>query len=152
AWTVCRTLFSPRSGEFPASTEAVKPGQFWLGRLGEELKDEAVLTLRRAAPVPWVELHCHGGRALGAVRLGIFCARGIRVCSWEDWERRTAESALRAEAAIALAHALTPRTASILLDQYAGALERALAEVQAAREREDTAEAEERLATLRLHE
>src|SRR5438270_8007502 len=137
AWAVCRALFTPRSGELPESAADVKAGEFWLGRLGEEMKDEAVLALRRAEPVPWVELHCHGGRELIELLLGVFQARGVRVGSWEDWERRTAESALRAEAAITLARALTPRTASILLDQYQGALERVLGNVRAALQRED---------------
>src|SRR5947208_3573596 len=128
AWAVCRALFTPRSGELPESAAAVvgarsgdrAPTQFWLGRLGEEMKDEAVLALRRAEPVPWVELHCHGGRELINMLLDIFRARGLRVGSWEDWERRTAKSSLQAAAALALARTLTPRTASILLDQYAG--------------------------------
>ena len=145
AWAVCRALFTPRSGELPESAAEVKPGRFWLGRLGEEMKDEAVLALRRAEPVPWVELHCHGGRQLLDMLLDIFRARGVRVGTWEDWERRTEESSFRAEAAIALAWALTPRTASILLDQYQGALERALADVRAALEREDAREAEKLL-------
>jgi tRNA modification GTPase len=151
AWTVCRALFAPRSGELPESPAAVKPGQFWLGRLGEEMKDEVVLALRRVEPVPWVELHCHGGRELIDLLLDVFRARGARVCSWEDWERRTAKSPLQAEAAIALARALTLRTASILLDQYQGALEQALAEVRIALERGAGAEAEKLLASLTGH-
>ena len=151
AWTVCRALFAPRSGKLPESPDAVKPGQFWLGRLGEEMKDEVVLALRRVEPVPWVELHCHGGRELIDMLLDVFRARGARACSWEDWERRTAKSPLQAEAAVALGRALTPRTASVLLDQYQGALEQALTEVRAALERGDGAEAEKPLASLTRH-
>ncbi|MBI1918917.1 MAG: 50S ribosome-binding GTPase [Planctomycetes bacterium] len=148
SWAVCRALFTPRSGELPESAVDVKPGWFWLGRFGEEMKDEAVLALRRAESVPWVELHCHGGRELIDMLLDVFRARGMRVGSWEDWERRTEASALRAEAAIALARALTPRTASILLDQYQGAMERALADVRAVLERGDAREAEKLLESL----
>jgi tRNA modification GTPase len=148
AWTVCRALFAPRSGKLPESPAAVKPGQFWLGRLGEEMKDEVVLALRRVEPLPWVELHCHGGRELIDLLLDVFRARGARACSWEDWERRTAKSALQAEAAVALGRALTPRTASVLLDQYQGALERALAVVRTALERGDAAEAGKLLMSL----
>jgi len=151
AWTACRALFAPRTGELPESPATVKPGQFWLGRLGEETKDEVVLTLRRVEPVPWVELHCHGGRELIDMLLDVFQTRGLRVCSWEDWERRTAKSPLRAEAAVALARALTPRTASILLDQYQGALERTLEAVRAALARGDALEAEKLLASLTRH-
>src|SRR5207244_3710536 len=80
-------------------------------------------------------LHCHGGREVVAMLLDLFAARGVRPCGWEEWERRTAASPLRAEAAIALAHALTPRTALILLDQHEGALGRALGEIRCAPER-----------------
>src|SRR5262249_59301871 len=112
-----------RAGGVPEAAAEGKPGRLWLGRLGEELKDEVVLALRRAEPVPWVELHCHGGRELIDMLLDVFRARGVRVGSWEDWERRTEQSALRAEAAIALVRALTLRTAAILLHQYHGALD-----------------------------
>ena len=112
--------------------EAVPAGRFWLGRLGEELKDEVVLALRRLQPVPWVDIHCHGGREVLAMLLELFDRHGVHVCSWEEWQRHTEKSPLRAEAAIALAHAPTARTSSILLDQYHGALEGALRAVSEA--------------------
>jgi tRNA modification GTPase len=151
AWAVCRVLFTPRSGELPESAANVKPGQFWLGRLGEEMKDEAVLALRWADPIPWVELHCHGSRELIDMLLDLFRGRGMRVGSWEDWLWRTEEAVLRADAAIALARALTSRTASILLDQYQGALAGALAEIRAALERGNALAAEKLLESLTRH-
>jgi tRNA modification GTPase len=146
-WAVCRELFTPRVGPLPESAEGLA-GRFWLGRLGAEVKDEAVLTLRRAGPEPWVELHCHGGREVVALLLELFRERGVVVRSWQDWLRRVKASSLRAEAAIALAQAPTTRTAAILLDQYHGALERALAEIRAALDRQDTQEAERLRAEL----
>src|SRR5262249_49745905 len=61
---------------------------------------------------------------------------------WQQWHERTAGSAIQAEAAVALAHALTTRTASILLDQYHGAFESALASVREALDRGDLRGAE----------
>jgi tRNA modification GTPase len=135
AWVVCRRLFTPRSGSLPEEAEAVPAGRFWLGRFGTELTDEVVLAPRRAPPVPWLELHCHGGREVLALLLELFEQHGVRPCSWEEWQRLrdlSQSTSLQAEAAIALAHAPTARTASILLDQYHGALERVLAAVHAA--------------------
>ena len=129
AWKAVRATFTPLRGELPEQPKDVSPGQFWLGRLGDELRDEAVLTLRQAEPVPWVELHCHGGRQMLAVLMEAFEKRGLVRCSWQQWLHRTEGSALRAEIAIALAQARTPRTAAILLDQYAGAFEQALAKI-----------------------
>lgn len=148
AWKVCRSLFAPRSGSLPEVAEAMSAGQFWLGRFGEELKDEVVLALRRPQPVPWVELHCHGGREVAAMLLELFDRHGIRLCSWQEWQRHIEESPLCAEAAIALAHAPTVRTASILLDQYHGALEGALLAVRAALEAGDGQEAGRLLGNL----
>lgn len=130
AWTVCRDLFTPRKGELPPTPDT--PGRFWLGRLGTDLKDECVLTLKQGGPEPLVEVHCHGGRQVLDLLLGLFGSRGAAVCSWEDWLRRTEPSPLLAEAAVALAGAPTARTAAILLDQYHGAFENALAAVRSA--------------------
>lgn len=151
AWDVCRTLFTPRSGSLPERPDAVPAGRFWLGRLGEELKDEVVLALRRVDPVPWVELHCHGGREVLTLLLELFERRGVGSCSWPEWERHTATDPLQAKAAIALAQAPTVRTASILLDQYQGAFAKALKAVRAALDRADAATAERLLRELARH-
>src|SRR5207237_3740686 len=103
--------------------------RFWLGRLTGEVADEVVLALKRLTPVPWVELHCHGGQQLVRTLLETFRDRGLHVCTWPELERWTTEDPLRSAAAIALAEARTPRTAAILLDQYQGALRRLLEEV-----------------------
>jgi tRNA modification GTPase len=76
-----------------------------------------------------VELNCHGG--IGVVRwiMEMLRKQGIEEIDWQDWLRRTEPSPLRSEATLALAHAPTLRTASILLDQFHGACEQAIGEL-----------------------
>jgi tRNA modification GTPase len=154
AWEVCRRLFTPRCGPLPATAEDVPPGRFWLGRFGNELKDEVVLAPRQAQPVPWLELHCHGGREVLTLLFELFEQHGVRRCTWEEWQRQADvphQTPLCAEAAVALAHAPTARTASILLDQYHGALERALEAMQVALAAGDGTQAERLLNELRRY-
>jgi tRNA modification GTPase len=147
AWAVVRELFQPRSTRhsLPAEPEA---GPVWLGRLGGEVADEVVLTVKGTTPVPWVELHGHGGREAIRLLVEAFTSRGVQACSWQDLERRTADDLLRTEAAAALVEARTTRTAAILLDQYQGAFGRAVDDVSAALQRGDAAEALRLLADL----
>jgi len=129
AWTLCRDLFTPMSGELPENPDAVTPGRFYLGQLGETMRDEAILALRRTSP-PWVELHCHGGRQMLDLLREMFRSRGIRELSWSEWHHLSAASPARAAAAVQLAHATTRRSAEILLDQYHGAFDDALAAIR----------------------
>src|SRR5262249_30296524 len=99
-------------------------------------------------PVPWLELHGHGGREVVRFLLELFTARGLRPCTWQDFVRLTHDDTLRAEAVVALAEARTTRTASILLDQYQGALGEAVAAVVAALDRGDETGARSQLAEL----
>jgi tRNA modification GTPase len=150
AWDVVRRLFRPRSSG-PALPAEPEPGRVWLGRLGDGLSDQVVVTVPlplAAAGGPWVEVHCHGGREVVRLLLDTFGAHGVSRCSWQELERRTAGRPLKALAAAALAEAGTVRTAAILLDQYQGALEQALTAVLAALDRDDPAEAGRLLAEL----
>lgn len=146
AWEALRKLFRRRSGgeldEKPAS------GRFWLGQLGGEVADEVVVAVKSADPVPWLEVHGHGGREVVRFLLELFREQGGQVCSWEDFVRKTSADALSAAAAIELAQAATLRTASILLDQQHGALARALDAIGQALERGETAAAQEKLARM----
>ncbi|HTU91128.1 MAG TPA: GTPase [Gemmataceae bacterium] len=146
AWDVLRKLFRRRS----SSELAEKPvgGRFWLGRIGGEVADDVVVAVKQIEPVPWLEVHGHGGREVVRFLIELFREQGLHLCSWEDFLRKTSADALSAEAVIALAHAATPRTAGILLDQQHGALGQALEAIQHALERGETATAEERLAQL----
>jgi tRNA modification GTPase len=132
AWYVVRRLFRPA---LPAEPE---PGRIWLGHLGEGLSDQVVLTVKQpSAAGPWVEVHCHGGRQVVRLLLETFAAHGVPTCAWQELERLTTDRPLQARAAAVLAEAPTQRTAAILLDQYQGALEQALADVVTALDRDD---------------
>jgi tRNA modification GTPase len=140
AWDMIRDLFQP--GARSPLPEVPDAGRFWLGRLGEPSRggaDQVVLAVARAAPVPWLEVHCHGGLEVLRLLEEAFTARGARICSWQDLERQTGDNALRAEALAALAEAPTARTAAVVLDQYHGAFDRAVTAVVAALERQDPA-------------
>ncbi len=146
AWEALRKLFRRHSGAELA--EEPVGGRFWLGQIGDEVADEVVVAVKRTEPVPWLEVHGHGGREVVRFLIELFRAQGLHPCSWEDFLRRTNADALSAEAAIALAHAATPRTASILLDQQQGALGQALKAIEQLLERGESAEAAEGLARL----
>lgn len=146
AWEALRSVFRRRSGdELPESPMA---GRFWLGRLGGEVADEVVAAVKRAEPVPWLEVHGHGGREVVRFLIDVFREQGLQFCTWEDFLRKTTGDALNAAAAIALAQATTLRTAAILLDQQQGALGRAFDAIQQALERGETAIAQDGLTQL----
>jgi tRNA modification GTPase len=133
----------------------IDSGRFWLGRFGENpggpTADEVVLTVKAIVPVPWIELHCHGGVEVVRWILETLAARHVHICSWQEFERGTSDDLLQAEAAIALAQATTVRTASILLDQYHGAFSRAVALVVAALNLGEVREAARLLEELLLY-
>jgi tRNA modification GTPase len=146
AWETLRSVFRLRSGaELPVEPVA---GRFWLGRLGEEATDEVVVALKRLEPVPWLEVHGHGGREVVRFLLDLFLERGLQICSWEDFLRKTSDDELSMKATIALAHAATVRTAGILLDQQQGALGRSFETILAVLEEGNTAAAAKELAEL----
>ncbi len=101
------------------------PGRVAFGRfrLGPGVADE-VLVCRPADEV--VEIHCHGGPVVVERLVHALLAGGGRLLSWQEWVRRSFSSPIKAAACEALAGALTLRAASILLDQFHGALDRAV--------------------------
>ncbi len=141
AWSLVEPLFQPR-GKKTGFSE--KPG-FWVGRLGNEFADDVVLTLQGHGDRRRVEIHCHGGSAVVRWLIDLFTSRGAIEIRWDDWQRQSAISPLKAETAIALARALTARAAGILLDQYHGALERELHEIDSAIAHGDKAQAKSKL-------
>lgn len=146
AWPALRALFRLRSGgELP---DRATGGRFWLGRLGGEVADEVVVAVKRIEPVPWLEVHGHGGREVVRFILDHLREQGLHIVGWADFLRQTADDPLSAAAAIALAHAATLRTAGILFDQQQGALGRALDAIRAALAANDSTSAAERLAQL----
>jgi tRNA modification GTPase len=150
-WRVVRELFQPARGQLPEEPEA---GQLWFGRLGEEgtgSRDEVVLAVRQAAPRLSIEVHCHGGPEVIRLLLEVFAARGIKSCSWMEWEERTGTDTLSSLARVALAETPTVRTAAIVLDQLHGAFARALASTQEALREGRLAEANKYLTDLAAH-
>lgn len=136
----------------PAKDQALSSvGRFQLGRFGEELVDEVVVAVRRTSPAPWIEIHCHGGTEVVRLILETLARHGVSSCSWQELERATTESPLSAEVAAQLVTACTVRTASILLDQYHGAFERALQEVRDAFDQRDFDRATDLLKQLAGH-
>ncbi len=130
SWEIVRPLFHR---PLPAQPER---GRFWLGWLGENraAADQVVLAVQGSEPEPWVEIHCHGGPEVLRLLEETLTARGAQVCTWDKLLQNSAANPLQGLASIALAEAATVRTAAILLDQYHGALERALRQVVSALE------------------
>jgi len=87
----------------------------WQGPGGEEL-----VVCRRGEER--VEVHSHGGVAAVRAVVDALLAEGCRETAWHDWLRLSSADSMQAAAQIALADALTARTAAILLDQLNGAL------------------------------
>src|SRR5262245_18139970 len=115
AWRWLRELFTARLPEAP------ELGTIHLGRIGiADAQDAVVLSVREAAPLPWVELHCHGGPEVVRLLTEWFVARGGEACTWQQFLRLTSVDPSRAGAHILLSQAATVRTAAILLDQAHG--------------------------------
>jgi tRNA modification GTPase len=136
--------FTARSGrplaDFPAGRIVV--GQFGPG--GED-----VVVNQHSDRV--VELHCHGGLAAVARIEEILLASGCRRISWQEWSAGQEADPLATAARLALAEARTTRTAAILLDQYQGALRRALVEIDSALQAGAKETARQQIETLLAH-
>jgi tRNA modification GTPase len=102
------------------------PGWLVIGHLGHG-GEEVVLNRHSDSAI---ELHCHGGLAAVARIEEIFVSNGCRQISWQEWTANQETDPFAAAARRALAEARTIRTAAILLDQYRGALRRAIAQIE----------------------
>jgi tRNA modification GTPase len=134
AWAILHERFRPLSDREPWPPIDPDPGRLWLGRFSAAgvAGDEIVLAQPKSGPAPWLELHCHGGVEVVRWLLEALAAGGARISTWHELERYTAGNLRQADAVVALAEALTARTASILLDQYEGAFQRAVDAICAA--------------------
>jgi tRNA modification GTPase len=127
ALAVVEPFFQPRR------QLAVEPGAVTLGRFGADAADEVVLVVQQIEPIPYLELHCHGGREVVRMILEVLGSAGVRLVPWHE----LAGPSLQALAALEMSRAATARTAAILLDQYHGAFAREVQEVLAALDRRD---------------
>jgi tRNA modification GTPase len=148
AWPIARELFRPARDRGQQLPEDPEPGRIWSGRFGADAADDIVLAVRQIEPLPWVELHCHGGRQVVQLFLEALTQRGVRVCDAAEFHRFVQPSdPLRESAEDCLLQAPTLRAAAILLRQREGhfrvALETILASLQ-----HDAASAQATLARL----
>jgi len=97
-----------------------------VGRLGPG--GEEVVVARHSETQ--IEIHCHGGLAAVARIEEILVSDGCRRISWQDWIASQKDDPIAAAAVLALAATRTTRTAAILLDQYQGALPKAMEQVE----------------------
>ena len=125
--------------------ESRPAGQLVVGRFGREPGEEVVVRRRSDESV---EVHCHGGHAAVAMIREALVEAGGRVVAWQDWAVGRYEDPITAAAHIALAEARTERTAVILLDQYQGALRRALDQIEEALRNGDAPTASRQIETL----
>lgn len=119
--------------------------QIVIGRFGGQSGEEVVA--RRCGDEA-VELHCHGGRAAVALIEESLVSAGCQPVAWRDWILTRCDNPIASAALSALADARTERTAAILLDQYHGALGRAIDEIQQDIDRGDAASARRRIDVL----
>jgi tRNA modification GTPase len=115
--------FRPASGRPLASLPF---GQIVFGRWGAEPGEGLVVVGRGPEHV---EIHCHGGNAAVAAVLDTLTQAGCETTPWQAWAHDGRRDRIEAEALECLARAATERTAAILLDQYTGALRRAIDEI-----------------------
>lgn len=101
------------------------PGRIAFGRFGDPRRGEEVVVCRHDDER--IEIHCHGGLAAPEAILARLEQLGCARASWRDWLDRRRMGTIQTEALKALLEAPTRRTATILLDQYDGALRRQIA-------------------------
>jgi tRNA modification GTPase len=95
-----------------------------------------------------VEIHCHGGQQSANRILRCLETAGCTVVSGWELARSAITDRLAADAFEALAEARTPKTASILLDQFHGALKNELLHLIAEARRGEKKQVEARLKAL----
>ena len=128
--------------------EQCAPGRLLLGHMGAGLGDEVVAVVLDA-PIPAIEIQCHGGTA--AVAMVVEALQSAAGRPAQRWEMPGFDDhgggSLSAEALQDLALASTVRTAEVFLDQVHGALSSEIARLIDLAE-QDPAAALERLDSL----
>jgi tRNA modification GTPase len=152
SWDVLEKVYRPAGKGDPSAfftnlRNRAEPGEFWLGRLGIPAAgqmDAVVLALKRREPLPWLEIHCHGGQQVIAFLEEVISSHGVEVRHWTEFLHWATGRSLPVAALEELSKAPTPRTAAILLDQYHGAFERAVDSIRQAAAQSRTEEAQRR--------
>ena len=126
-------FFLPASKRSLAEYRADEPV---FGRFSSQSGPGEEMMVRRCSDEA-VELHCHGGHAVVSMVRDRLVEQGGHLTSWQDWEARGHWDPISASARVALADARTERTANILLDQFNGALRRAIDRILDALRRAD---------------
>ncbi|WP_165248445.1 GTPase [Paludisphaera soli] len=124
--------FRPASGQGLAATPPRRPR---FGRLGAGLGDEVVAVVLDGEP-GGVEIQCHGGSAAIAMVVEALQGEGARIVEPEAILAASTPSPIVASAWEDLAQAPTLRTAEILLEQAQGALDREIADLIGAGDRD----------------
>src|SRR5262245_9009322 len=109
AWQTIRELFRS-SNDQPLNEEPVA-GSLHFGHFGPAPGDEIVLARRPTTNEPWFDIHCHGGIVVVEWIIEQITSRGAQLINWQELERQTSGSWLRAVAAEALTRAMTATTA-----------------------------------------
>jgi tRNA modification GTPase len=113
-------FFRPAAGQRLAETAI---GRIRFGRWGAEPGEEIVVCRRGPNEL---EIHCHGGVAAVRAIVAALVGAGCQPVPWTEWRRQATTDAIEADAAEDLARATTLRAATVLVDQWRGALRREL--------------------------
>lgn len=106
--------------------------RFAYGDFGGEVQDDVVVRVVANSIVSEAEIHCHGGVAMVDALLLELAKQGVRIVDWREYLRLQGMSEIQVEAAEAMSRCPTARCAAILLDQYLGALDRAMQKLDGA--------------------
>ena len=97
------------------------------GNFGRSVVDDLVLVIHSRQQPEVVEITCHGGTSLVAGLLADIESLGAKCVDWQTLLAQQGEQPIQLEARDALSQASTMRSAGILLDQLAGALDEPVA-------------------------
>ena len=140
----------PRAAElvqrhFIRPKASLSEGRIYVGQWGTTTPEEVVVCRLGSERI---EVHCHGGAAASRRIISDLVQDGCCAISWRDWIGSEESHPIRASARALLAEARTERTATILLDQYNGALDRAIENIIDVLQSGDAATAAARLDEL----
>lgn len=118
----------------------------WVSKAIESDEGEDLVVCRRSETR--LEVHCHGGSQSSAQIVSDLVNAGCEQVDASTWFQQAHDCPIRAAAHQALSQATTQRAASILLDQYNGALRREIEAIIGNLEANEVDEAKLRIDTL----